>query len=260
MLECPKCNKKLPFGVRFCAYCGASIEQRPWQAWLASIRLPAVSRPALMMGVAGALLGAGLGGLLGQLLGDPQQHDALLGGVVGAAGIGVAAAWGDTLAALHLDRESARRFGQLFGGLGGGLALVGGLLVALTVLWQAGQPAGFDAALALVGANLADALRSAFIGAFLGAATGILAGRFAARVGYDLLQRRGAVIGAALAWTLGGIVGGLFAGDSAAKLAGGDPVAGALLGMVVQVGLGALVLTQVERVVRGWRAWRRVRP
>jgi hypothetical protein len=90
---------------------------------------------------------------------------------------------------------------------------------------------------------------------------GILAGRFGARIGYHLLQRRGAVVGAALAWTLGGIVGGLFTGDQAARLAGGDPVAGALLGMVVQVGLGALILTQIQRLVQAWRTYRqRPRP
>jgi hypothetical protein len=169
-------------------------------------------------------------------------------------------AWGDTMAAGYLDRDRARRFGQVFGGFGGGLAALGGLLVAALILWQAGQPAGFGAAFAYLAANFAGGLRAAFTGGFLGAATGVLAGRFAARIGFDLLQRRGAVIGAALAWTLGGTIGGLFAGDSAARLAGGDPVAGAVLGMVVQVALGALVLTQVQRLVRGWRAWRGIRP
>ena len=260
MQACPRCHKKLPGSARFCAYCGANLPRRPWREWLSVLALPAASRPAVVMGVLGAAVGALGGGALGQLLGDPAQADWLLGGLVGAAGMGIASAWGDTLAAGYLDRDRARRFGQVFGGFGGGLAALGGLLVAVLILWQASQPAGLAAAFAFLAANIAGGLRTAFTGGFLGAATGILAGRFAARIGYDLLQRRGAVIGAALAWTLGGIVGGLFAGDSAAKLAGGDPVAGALLGMVVQVALGAVVLTQVQWFVRGWRAWRRIRP
>jgi hypothetical protein len=258
MLECPGCNKKLPTSVRFCAYCGAAVQRPMWRAWLDAVALPVAARPAALVGVLGAALGAVLGGLIGQLLGDPQQADGLLGGLVGAAGVGIAAAWGDMMAAGYLDRDGARRFGQLYGGLGGALAVVGGLLVALVILWQAGQPAGFQVAVALLAANFVPSLRVAVIGGFLGACTGLLAGRFAGRVGYDLLQRRGAVLGAALSWTLGGIMGGLVAGDNAARLAGGDPVAGALLGMVVQVGLGALVLTQVQRGVRAWRAWRRV--
>lgn len=260
MMHCPSCSKTLPTRVRFCAYCGTATTRRPWQAWLESVALPSVARPAALVGVLGALLGALAGGLIGQLLGDPAQWDGLLGGVVGAAGMGIASAWGHTIAAAYLDRDSARRFGQLYGGVGGALAVVGSLLVVVLILWQAGQPAGFANALQLIAANLVTGSRLALVSGFLGAATGILAGRFAARVGYQLLQRRGAVIGAALAWTLGGIVGGLFAGERAASLVGGDLVAGALLGMVVQVALGALVLTQVQRGVRAWRAWRRVRP
>ncbi len=254
---CPRCTKRLPNSVRFCAYCGAAIERRPWQAWLATLSLPAVTRPAAMLGLLGAALGALIGGLTGQLLGDTSQGDVLMGGLVGAVGLGIASAWGDTFAAAHIDRESARRFGQVYGGLGGALAALGGLLVSVLILWQAGQPAGVSAFISLLTNHAVAVSRTALIGGFLGAAIGILAGRFAARVGYDVLQRRGAVIGAAVAWTLGGIVGGLFAGDSSAKLAGGDPVAGALLGMVVQVGLGALVLTQFQRLATSWRAWRR---
>lgn len=260
MLECSNCHKKLPGSVRYCAYCGTAVPRRPWREWLSTITLPTVSRPALVMGVLGAALGAVGGGVVGQLLGDPAQADWLLGGLVGAAGMGVASAWGDTLAAAYLDRERARRFGQLFGGLGGALAVVGGLLVAVLIPWQAGQPGGVDVTAGYLADHFLAGLRSALAGGFLGAATGVLAGRFAARVGYALLQRRGAVIGAALAWTLGGIVGGLFAGESVARVAGGDPVAGAILGMVIQVVLGALVLTQVQRAVRAYRAWRKVRP
>jgi hypothetical protein len=256
-MHCPTCSKRLPYSVRFCAYCGTALARRPWQAWLAAVSLPTVSRPAAMLGALGAALGALLGGFTGQLLGDPSQGDAFLGGLVGALGLGVASAWGDTLAATYLERESARRFGQLYGGVGGALAALGGFLVAVVILWQAGQPGGVAFALDLLTDNLLPVVRIAVIGGFLGAALGILAGRFGARVGYNLLQRRGAVIGAALAWTLGGIVGGLFAGDSAARLVGGDPIAGALLGMVVQVGLGALILTQVQRLVRAYRTWRR---
>jgi hypothetical protein len=254
---CPSCSKRVPDSVRFCAYCGAAIARRPWREWLAAVSIPSVARPAALMGVLGATLGAVLGGAIGRLLGDPAQGDAWLGGLVGAAGLGVASAWGDTIAAAYLDRDSARRFGQLYGAVGGALATAGGLLVTLLIWWQAGQPAGLPMALELIAGNLVSGLRAAIIAGFLGAATGILTGRFAARVGYQLLQRRGAVVGAALAWTLGGIVGGLFAGESAARLAGGDPVSGALLGMVVQVALGALLLTQFQRLVRAFRAWRR---
>ena len=260
MVECSHCHKKLPGSVRYCAYCGTAVPRRPWREWLSTLALPAVSRPALVMGVLGAAFGALGGGLIGQLLGDPAQADWLLGGLVGAGGMGVASAWGDTLAAAYFDRDRARRFGQVFGGTGGALAVIGGLLVAVLILWQAGQPAGYEVAARFLADHFVAGLRAALAGGFLGAATGVLAGRFAARVGFDLLQRRGAVIGAALAWTLGGIVGGLFAGESAARVAGGDPVAGAILGMVVQVALGALILTQVQRIVRAYRAWRRTRP
>ncbi len=253
---CPSCSKRLPDSVRFCAYCGTAIVRRPWRAWLAAVSLPSVTRPAALVGLLGAALGALLGGLTGQLLGNPAQGDALLGGLVGAVGLGVASAWGDTMAAPYLERESARRFGQLYGGVGGALAAVGGLLVAVVILWQAGLPAGFEGLLALLTENFLPVARTAVIGGLLGAGVGVLAGRFGARVGYSLLQRRGAVVGAALAWTLGGIVGGLFAGDRAARLVGGDAEAGALLGMVVQVGLGALLLTQVQRLVSAWRTWR----
>ncbi len=258
---CPTCSKRLPTSVRFCAYCGAAIDRRPWRAWLATLSIPSVSRPAALLGVLGAALGALIGGLTGQLLGDTNQGDALMGGLVGAVGLGIASAWGDTLAAAHLDRDSARRFGQVYGGVGGALAAMGGLLVAAVILWQTGQPGGLGFVVNLLAANLMEVGQLAVFGGLLGAGVGILAGRFGARVGYHLLQRRGAVVGAALAWTLGGIVGGLFTGDQAARLAGGDPVAGALLGMVVQVGLGALILTQIQRLVQAWRTYRqRPRP
>lgn len=260
MQPCPRCSKQLPSSVRFCAYCGADLPRRPWRAWLDTLTLPASARPAIALGAAGALMGAGVGGLLGQLLGDPSAGDVWLGGLVGAAGMGIASAWGDTLAAGHLDRDRARRFGQVFGGAGGALAFIGGVVVVMLILWQAGQAAGLQPALAFVAAHFRAGLYLAFGGGFLGAATGILAGRFAARVGYQLLQRRGAIIGAALAWTLGSIIGGLFVGNRAATLVGGDPVAGALLGMVLQVGLGALVLTQAQRLARGWRLVRRMLP
>jgi hypothetical protein len=105
--------------------------------------------------------------------------------------------------------------------------------------------------------SLALGFPGALTGGFLGAAVGVLAGRFAARFGYLALQRRGAVIGAAMAWTLGGIIGGVYAGDFAARLASTNQADGALLGMLIQVGLGALLLTQFQRLVQAYRAWRR---
>ena len=254
---CPRCGKRLPGSVRYCAYCGAAIDRRPWRAWLATFTLPGAARPTALLGLLGAALGALIGGLTGQLLGDASQGDVLMGGLVGALGLGIASAWGDTFAAAHFDRESARRFGQAYGGLGGALAAVGSLLVSVLIIWQFGQPSGLEALLSLISGYAVAVLRTAIVGGLLGAAIGLLAGRFTARVGYDVLQRRGAVVGAAAAWTLGGIVGGLFAGNSAARLIGGDPVSGALLGMVVQVGLGSLALTQFQRLAHGWRAWRR---
>jgi len=249
---CPTCHKRLPVSVHFCAYCGAALERRPWRAWLAAVSLPAAARPAALVGVIGGLSGAFFGGLAGQLLGDT-----LLGGLVGAAGVGIAAAWGDALAAPYLDRDSARRFGQLFGGVGGGLAVLGGLLAAVIIALRAGSPEGVEATLSLFFSSLALGFPGALTGGFLGAAVGVLAGRFAARFGYLALQRRGAVIGAAMAWTLGGVIGGVYAGDFAARLASTNQADGALLGMLIQVALGALVLTQFQRLVQAYRAWRR---
>lgn len=252
---CPSCSKRLPYSVRFCAYCGAAIQRRPWRAWLEALSIPSVSRPQALVGVLGAALGALLGGACGVVLGDPARPDALLGGFIGALGVGVAAAWGHTLAAPNLDRDSARRFGQMYGGVGGALAVLGGLLAAMVIMVRATQPVGWRASLDLLVNSAADGFPFAVTAGFLGAAFGILAGRFAGRIGYSLLQRRGAILGAAMAWTVGGVIGGLYAGQQAAVHASADPVAGALLGMVLQVALGAIVLTQVQRLISAWRAW-----
>ncbi len=254
-MVCPSCSKRLPATVRYCAYCGAAITLRQRAESLGREALTPGQRARLGLGALGALGGGLVGGLAGWALGD-----VVLGSLVGAFGVAASAVLSDLTAAQVFDRAAAERFGQGYGALGGSLTALGGLLIALTLALQSSAPHGWRAYVALLSGGLYIGLFCALAGGLIGAAAGLLAGRLLAVAGRTVMQRRGVLIGAAMAWTLGAVLGGVFAGDFAARMSSTDRIEGAIQGMVMQVVLGVLVLTQVQRLLRRWRDWWTSRP
>jgi hypothetical protein len=254
-MVCPSCGKRLPVTVRYCAYCGAAITLRQRAEALGREALTPGQRSRLALGGLGALGGGLVGGLAGWALGD-----VVLGSLVGAFGVAASAMLSDLTAAPVYDRTAAQRFGQGYGALGGSLAALGGMLIALSLAFQSGAPHDWRAYVALVSGGLYIGLFCALAGGLIGAASGLLAGRLLAVAGRTVLQRRGVLIGAAMAWTLGSVLGGVFAGDFAARMSSTDRIEGAIQGMVMQVVIGVLVLSQVQRFVRRWRDWWGGRP
>ncbi|MCC6192185.1 MAG: hypothetical protein IT318_24405 [Anaerolineales bacterium] len=204
-------------------------------------------RPQWLLGAAGALLGAGAGLLLGLALGQ-----AAFGSLVGALGAGASALLGETVAGPIPDRRGAERFGLAMGGLGGLLALPVGLLVVLVVTGWIGGWEGFRTLWALLRADPNLGVLGLAAGALAGTVAGALSGYYLGGAGYRL-GRRGAIAGAALAWTLAAILAGFITGDYASKTLGVARVDAALLGGFVQVAGGTLLLAALRRAVGRWR-------
>lgn len=267
MVDCPACRKHLPSGVRFCAYCGTAVPfHLPWPVRRPARPVPVASGPAprplpaparpwglrqsqWLMGAAGGLLGAGVGGLLGVILGEGW-----VGAVIGGLGVGAGALLGEGLAGPIPDRRSAERFGILLGGLGGVLALQVGVLVVLLVTAWTGGWEGLRTLWALLRANFNLAFMGPAVGALAGTGLGALSGYYLGRGGYNL-GRRGAIAGAALAWMLAAALAGFITGDYIGQTLGAARVEAALVGIVVQVGGGALLLAAVRRGLGRWRNW-----
>jgi hypothetical protein len=201
------------------------------------------------MGAAGGLIGAGAGGFLGLVAGEPS-----FGAVLGALGVGTSALLGEGFAGPIPDRRSAGRFGVVLGALGGLLALPAGLLVMLVVTAWAGGWEGLGTFWALLRANLNLALTWPALGALAGTGLGALSGYYLGRAGYTL-GRRGAIAGAAVAWTLGAVLAGVLIGDFAGQTMGAPRLDAALLGSVVQFAGGALLLAGLRRFFGRWRNW-----
>jgi hypothetical protein len=204
------------------------------------------------MGVVGGALGLGVGGVLGQAFGN-----GILGALVGALGAGVAAAVGEGAAGPLPDRRSAERFGALLGALGGALGLLVGVIVAGAVLGLAGGWAGVGAYFAQLVGDLSQALLGPLSGALVGSVTGALAGYYLGVTGYRL-GRRGAIVGASLAWTLAAVLAGLVTADLVAQTeaaAGVGRGQAAALGILLQVGGGAALLAAGRRWLERLRGW-----
>jgi hypothetical protein len=250
-MQCPVCRKTLPTHDRFCAYCGVELGWR----LLPGVSVPRLSLPARWK-VTGALA-AVLGALAGAIIAVP--FGSLWAGVfVGALGLGASAMLAEVVTAAIPDRRSAERFGQAMGVLGGGLVLPGGMLTGVIISLWGGGPRNLGALGALLVAGLYLGLICGVGGAVIGAAGGVIVGGLAGRLGQAMLRRRGAILGAAAAWTVATVLGGLFAGDFAGRIAGARSSATA--GVIVQVLVGALLLLVVRRVQRRWQAWWTGRP
>jgi hypothetical protein len=155
------------------------------------------------------------------------------------------------------DRRSAERFGAVLGGLGGLLGLGVGIVVAAGVMALAAGWDGVVAYAALLGGDVLQALLGPIVGALVGTVTGALAGYYLGVSGYRL-GRRGAIVGAALAWTLAAVLAGLVTADQVAQ---GEMAVGAArgpaaaLGIALQVGGGAAVLAAGRRWLGRLRGW-----
>jgi hypothetical protein len=264
MQTCPTCKKVIPARDRYCVYCGSQLPRAlpllgwgPGQARVAGAPQPslaeAIRAPRTWLGrnrlgtmaVIGGLLGAGVGGVLGQAFGNVW-----LGGLAGAAGAGAATAVGEGVAGPLPDRRSAERFGLVIGALGGLLALPVGVIVTLGVLMLSMGWAGLSAYFTQLTTDLTAALTPTIAGTIVGTVTGALAGYYLALTGYRL-GRRGAIAGAALAWTLAAVLAGLVTADQAAQSELVVDMArsqAAALGILLQVGGGAALLA----LMRGW--------
>src|SRR4029079_270707 len=108
------------------------------------------------------------------------------------------------------DRRAAERFSHVLGALGGATVLPGGFVIALTVAVSSGGTCNFCSFAALLIAGVYLGLICAAGGALIGALGGLLVSGFTGRLGQALLRRRGAIIGAAAAWTTAIVLGGLF--------------------------------------------------
>ncbi len=250
---CPACHKTVPPDVRFCAYCGADLGWR----LLPGVTLPRVRLPARWH-VSGGLAAA-LGGVSGAFIAAPFAS-MWFGALVGALGLGASAMFAEVATAAIPDRRSAERFGQALGVLGGAMVLPGGFLTGLIVTVWSGGPNSLRALGALLVAGLYLGLICAAGGALIGAAGGVIVGGFTGRAGHAALRRQGAILGAALAWTAATVLGGLFAGDFAARISGASGAASATLGVTLQVLVGAALLPLARRVQRRWQGWWTGRP
>jgi zinc ribbon protein len=252
-MQCPACQKQIPTDDRFCAYCGAPQGRRLLPGL--TLRLPSIPVRWLPIAIAGAVLGGMGGALLGSVVGGPW-----FGLVSGAVGIGASAALGEVVAGAVPDRRSAERFGQALGALGGALVFPGAILAALLITAWYGAPHTLTEFVVLLSGGFYLSLPSAIGGALIGILVGFGLGRLSGRAGYTLLRRRGAILGAAVAWTLAGALGGLFTGDFAGRLAGAPRLQSAAIGVGVQILLGALALIPLGSLHRLWRGWRKRRP
>jgi hypothetical protein len=254
---CPTCHKTLPPNIRFCAYCGADLGRR----LLPGVTLPRLGLPARWHLTGG--LAALLGGVSGAFIALPFAS-VLPGAFVGALGLGASAMFAEVASAAIPDRRAAERFGQALGALGGAMVLPGGFLIGLIITLWSGRPNTFGSFNALFIAGVYLGLICAAGGALIGALGGMLVGGFTGRVGQALLRRRGAILGAAAAWTAASVLGGLFAGDFAGRILGTSGLAlglsNAAFGVVVQVLIGAALLPLARRVQRRWQAWFTGRP
>lgn len=254
---CPTCHKNLPSDTRFCAYCGADLGWR----LLPGLSLPRVALPARWHLTGG--LAAVLGGVGGAAIALPFAS-VWPGAVVGALGLGASAMFGEVASAAIPDRRAAERFGQALGALGGVLGLPGGFLTGLIITVWSGGPRNFGSFNALLIAGVYLGLICGAGGALIGAAGGMLVGGFSGRAGQALLRRRGAILGAAAAWTTATVLGGLFAGDFAGRILGvaglAPGLSNATFGMLLQVLMGAALLPVARRVQRRWQAWFTGRP
>ena len=97
-MQCHACQKQLPLGDRFCAYCGAAQGRR----LLPGLSLPALRIRWLPIAATGAVLGGAGGALLGSLVGGTW-----FGLATGAVGIGASAALGEVVAGAIPDRRAA---------------------------------------------------------------------------------------------------------------------------------------------------------
>lgn len=254
---CPTCRKTLPSKVHYCAYCGADLGWR----LLPGLSLPRVGVPARWHLTGG--LAAVLGGVSGAVIALPFAS-MWPGAFVGALGLGASAMFAEVASAAIPDRRAAERFGQSLGALGGALVLPGGFLTGLIVTLWSGGPDTFRSFNALFIAGVYLGLICAAGGALIGAAGGMLVGGFTGRVGQAVLRRRGAILGAAAAWTTATVLGGLFSGDFAGRILGTSGLTpglpNATLGVLVQVLIGAALLPLARRVQRRWQAWFTGRP
>jgi zinc-ribbon domain len=250
---CPACHKTLPTNVRFCAYCGTDLGWR----LLPGLSLPRVQLPPRWQ-VSGALA-AMVGGLSGALIALPFSS-ILPGAFVGGLGLGASAMFAEVVTAAIPDRRAAERFGQALGALGGALVLPGGLLTGLIITVWSGGPHSLQTMGALLVAGFYLGLICAAGGALIGAAGGVIVGGYTGRFGHALLRRRGAILGAASAWTAATVLGGLFAGDFAGRISGATGPASATFGVILQVLVGASLLPLVRRVQRRWQGWLTGRP
>ena len=250
-MQCHACQKQLPADDRFCAYCGAAQGRR----LLPGLRLPVLRVRWLPSAATGAVLGGAGGALLGSLVGGVW-----FGLVTGAVGIGASAALGEVVAGAIPDRRAAERFGQALGALGGLLVFPGAILAALLITAWYGARETLTEFIVVLSGGIFLSLPTALGGTLIGVVVGIGLGRLFGRAGYALLRRRGAILGAALAWTLASALGGLFTGDFMGRLMTAPRLESALIGVGVQVLLGALALIPIRGLHRVWRGWRGRRP
>ena len=250
---CPTCHKTLPPNVRYCAYCGADLGWR----LLPGVTLPRVRLPARWYHTGG--LAALLGGAGGAFIALPLAS-VWPGAFVGALGLGASAMFAEVASAAIPDRRAAERFGRGLGALGGALVLPGGFMTGLIITLWSGGPNTFGSFNALLIAGVYLGLICAAGGALIGAAGGMLVGGFTGRVGQAVLRRRGAILGAAAAWTTASVLGGLFAGDFAGRILGATSLPSATFGVILQVVIGAALLPLARRVQRRWQAWFTGRP
>jgi hypothetical protein len=250
---CPSCRKLLPPSDRFCAYCGADLGWR----LLPGVTVPRLRLPPRWQITGG--LAAAVGLVAGTVVAVPFAS-LWLGALVGALTLGASAMFADVIAGSIPDRASAERFAQGLGVLGGVLVLPGGLIIGPAVALWYGAPDSPRAFGALLAAGLFLGLICAAGGALVGAASGVITGVFAGRLGQALLRRQGALLGAAAAWSAAAVLGGLFAGDFAARIIGASERGGALAGLLLQVVISVYLLPLARRVQRRWRAWFTGRP
>ncbi len=261
MISCTSCHKTIPPGDRFCAYCGTRQPFRlPWlgraPAWATSA---AGATPALPGRPGGPiprhLLSAGLGAGLGAMVGAAAGvvlGSLPLGAILGALGVGAAAAVAELTAGPIPDEKAAQRFGLVLGVLSGLLALPGGLLVLAAVVVADQGLDGLVFVRGLMQVKLTYGVLGTLLGTAVALFVGGLLGYFLGQTGYNF-GRRGALLGAALAWTVAAGLAGLIAGNYAGQIIGVEQLAAARLGFVVQILVGALLLYLVRP------AWGRLR-
>jgi hypothetical protein len=252
-MQCAACQKQIPSDDRFCAYCGAPQGRRLLPGL--NFRLPGLPVRWLPIALAGGLLGGAGGALLGGLVGGTW-----FGLLTGAVGIGASAALGEVVAGAIPDRRAAERFGEALGALGGCLVLLGGMLAAMLITAGFGAPQSLGALLLLLTGGFYLSLPGAIGGALIGILVGFGLGRLTGRAGYALFRRRGAILGAALAWTVSSALGALFAGDYIGRQAGAPRLQSAAIAVALQILLGALALIPLRSLHRRWRNWRSRRP